>query len=292
LGTGRQIGQDRPELWISEATAERLLQGTGFNLAELRRRADNLDQDELLQFNTNVTAGVHITGTVEERFETVHVIGHLPGISGELDSQLIMVIAQYDMPPAAPDGTIYQGANDNASGIALMLETIRTLQESGYQPYKTILFVAYSGEGQEGGNNIFPPDVTKFLEAKVGFSSAFDIEAVIDLRGVGSGTGNRLSIAAGGSLRLVELLEASARQMNVPVERAGQPVDLSVLFADRTLRSGDGQEAPQVGLQWSGWEETARTQADSLELVTAEKLEDAGRTLSLALMIIGREIQY
>ena len=292
FGTGRQIGRDTPELWISEATADRLLQGSGYTVAELRRRAENLDQDELLEFSTNVMARVDMTSVVEERFEAVHVIGHLPGSSDALDSQLIMVIAQYDMPPVAPNGTFYAGANDNASGIALMLETIRTLQESDYQPYKTILFVAYSGEGQEGGNNVLPPDVAKFLEAKVGFSRAFDIEAVIDLRGVGGGSGNKLAIDAGGSLRLVELLEASARQMNVPVERVGTPVDLSVLFTERSLRSGAGQEAPQVGLHWSGWEETARTRADTLEVVTAENLQEAGRALSLALMIMGREVQY
>jgi hypothetical protein len=232
-----------------------------------------------------------VTGTLTNRFETVNVIGHLPGTNDELDSQLILVMAQYDTPPIGPDGVVYPSANDNASGVALMLETIRTMQESGYQPYKTFLFVAYSGEGQEGGNFVLPPEVTKFLEARVGFANAYDIEAVIDLRGVGGGAGNRLNIAAGGSLRLVELIENSAHQMSVRVERAGEPVDLSVLFAERSLRSG-GQEAPQVGLHWSGWEETARTQDDTLEAITAENLEDAGRALSLALMIIGREIQY
>ncbi len=42
-------------------------------------------------------------------------------------------------------------ANNNASGVAVMLEAIRTMQQSGYQPHKTFLFVAYSAEGLEGG---------------------------------------------------------------------------------------------------------------------------------------------
>ena len=291
FGTGRQTGQDTPELWISEETADRLLQGTGISVDQLRRQTANLEHDELLELTTDITASLTVTGTITERVEATHVIGHLPGTSDALDSQLILVMAQYDTPPLRPDGAVYSAANDNASGVALMLELIRTMQESGYQPYKTFLFVAYSGEGQEGGNNVIPPDVTKFLQARAGFSSAFDIEAVIDLRGVGGGDGNRLSIAAGGSLRLVELLERSAEQMNVRVERAGEPVDLSVLFEDRSLRSG-GQEAPQVGLQWSGWEATARTSADTLDVVRADNLEDAGHALSLALMIMGRETQY
>ena len=34
-----------------------------------------------------------------------------------------------------------------------MMETIRAMQESGYQPYKTFVFVAYSAEGMEGGEH-------------------------------------------------------------------------------------------------------------------------------------------
>jgi hypothetical protein len=121
--------------------------------------------------------------------------------------------------------------------------------------------------------------------------NAFDIEAIIDLRGVGGGTGDQLNITAGGSLRLAELMERSADQMGVRVTRSGEPVDLSILFTTRSLRSG-GQEAPEVGLQWSGWEATSHTAADTLSVVTADNLEEAGRVLSLALMIIGRETQY
>ena len=106
FGTGRQTGQDTPELWISEETADRLLQGTGVTVADLRRRARNLEQDELLEVTTNLTASLTVTGTIEERWETVHVIGHLPGMSDELDSQLILVIAQYDAPPIGPDGAV------------------------------------------------------------------------------------------------------------------------------------------------------------------------------------------
>ena len=94
-----------------------------------------------------------------------------------------------------------------------MLEIIRTMQETGYRPYKTFLFVAYSGEGTEGGNTVDPANVTKYLEAKLGFEENFTVEAVVDLRGLGDGTGQRLAIDSGGSLRLTELFEDAARRM-------------------------------------------------------------------------------
>jgi len=41
-----------------------------------------------------------------------------------------------------------------------------------------------------------------------------------------------------------------------------------------------------------GWEATSRTVADQLKNISAENLEEAGRVISLSLMIMGREIDY
>jgi hypothetical protein len=231
-----------------------------------------------------------------------HVIGHLPGrassIEGalvantaKLDDHLIVVLAQYDSPPPDPEGVAYPASNDNASGVAVMLEAIRTLQETGYQPYKTFLFVAYSGEGLEGGGAFAPRDVSRYLQAKQGFSGSFQVEAVLDLRGLGAGQGNGLVVSAGGSLRLANLVEAAAHQMGVKTRRAVEPVDISIVFEEKSLGEA-GQEAPNVGLSWDGWEATSRMPTDSLEAISKDKLERAGRAVALALMILGRETQY
>ena len=79
--------------------------------------------------------------------------------------------------------------------------------------------------------------------------------------------------------------------MRVKSRRGGEAVDVSIVFEERDQRAG-GQEAPQVGLRWEGGEVISRRPADTLESVSEDKLEQAGRALSLALMILGREIQY
>ena len=94
---------------------------------------------------------------MEEKVAVQHVLGYIPGTHSYdfcadcLGKKLIVVMAQYDAPSIGPDGEVYPAANDNASGVAVMLEAIRVLQETDYQPYKTLFFVAYSGEGFEGG---------------------------------------------------------------------------------------------------------------------------------------------
>jgi peptide/nickel transport system permease protein len=287
---GRATGQDAPIMWIGEEAANRLLAASGWTVAELRRAPASLGPDEIIQVETGITAHMQIAGTVHEGVESAHIIGHLPAVQGQgLGDQVILVTAQYDAPPLVPDGVAYPGAGDNAGGVAVMLEAIRVLQETGYRPYKTFLFVAYSGEGSELGVPAYPPDVREFLQGRPGFAKHFDIEAVVDLRGLGGADGDRLVIEAGSSLRLANLFDDAATQLGVDAVRVGAPTEIIVSGSGG---ASSGQIAPQVGLRWQGWEERSRTAADTPTTIEGANLEQAGRTLALGLMVLGRETQY
>jgi len=294
-GTNRHIGQDSPMLWITEEVAGEILRNSGHDLDGLRQIAADTTTEELVSFTTGTVVEMSVEGTVIEKEPAWNLIGHLPGTAGQpghqMDDQLVVVMAQYDSSPLGPNGEIFPGANDNASGVALMLEAIRIMQTSGYQPYRTFLFVAYSGEGLEWGESVLPPEVFKLLQAKHGFSSAFDIEAIIELRGLGSGSGEGLELLTGGSLRLANLFEEAARHAGVSATRGGENVDMSVVFETGSA-SDSGEEAPRIGVTWEGWEATSRMETDTIDTVSAEKLEQSGRAVSLALMILGREINY
>jgi hypothetical protein len=165
------------------------------------------------------------------------------------------------------------------------------MARTGYQPYKTFLFIAYSGEGLEEGIGVSQPEVARFLEARKGFADSYEIEAVVELRGLGAGQGDGLILSAAGSKRLADLFETSARRAGVRVRRARDPIDISIVFEEREFAEG-GQQAPNIKLSWEGWEATSRQPTDSLEGISEEKLERAGRALALALMTLGRETQY
>lgn len=49
-------------------------------------------------------------------------------------------------------------------------------------------------------------------------------------------------------------------------------------------------EAPNITLSMVGWEETSHRSSDTLETISAERLEEAGE--ALALMVMGREENY
>lgn len=72
------------------------------------------------------------------------VIAKIPGTS----SSVVVVSAHYDSVGSTTSGRA-PGADDNASGVVVILESLRILADAGYTPKNTLEFHFYSGE--EGG---------------------------------------------------------------------------------------------------------------------------------------------
>ena len=88
-----------------------------------------------------------------------------------------------------------------------------------------------------------------------------------------------------------EKSEAYGEQSASSEQEERNEMDLSIVFKESSAYTG-GEEAPTVGLVWEGWEETANTPGDVISSISLKNLEDSGRALSLALMILGRETDY
>ncbi|MFA6825605.1 MAG: M28 family peptidase [Bacteroidales bacterium] len=101
-------------------------------------------------FNVSLTGAVK--GIPLAVIEGCNVIGVLPGTHPRLQEEYIVVGAHYDhlgtLPGAAPSvDSIYNGADDNASGTAVLIELARRMKEKGGLS-RTIIFVAFDGEEQ------------------------------------------------------------------------------------------------------------------------------------------------
>jgi len=79
-----------------------------------------------------------------ETIDAVNVIGR---IAGHDSSKVITITAHYDHVGARENGDIYNGADDNASGVAAMLAAARHFQDN--PPEHDILIIAFDAE--EGG---------------------------------------------------------------------------------------------------------------------------------------------
>jgi aminopeptidase N len=102
-----------------------------------------------------------------------NVIGIIPGTNPKL-SEAVVISAHYDhLGLGWPDvrkgneGKIHNGADDNASGVAVMLEIAKTLGKTA-KPARTIIFVAFTAEESElVGSRYFVANYKKFTIEKI-----------------------------------------------------------------------------------------------------------------------------
>lgn len=69
----------------------------------------------------------------------------IPGADPDLRDQWVIVSAHYDH-LGRRDGVIYPGADDNASGVAMMLEVARSIVEGKTRPRRGVMFVGFDLE--------------------------------------------------------------------------------------------------------------------------------------------------
>lgn len=104
-----------------------------------------------------------------------NVIAVLPGTSAAMKDESIIISAHYDHlgtgwpdAHAGDEGKVHYGADDNASGIAVLLELARQVAKK-WQPERSIVFIAFTGEeaGHRGSthyaNSLHPYPVEKIF---------------------------------------------------------------------------------------------------------------------------------
>jgi aminopeptidase YwaD len=148
-------GQSGPQgilaVAITRAAADALLASAGMRLRDL---ADAIDASVTPRSAPLPKTVIRVeVDLVRVRGTTSNVIGVLPGTDPALRDQAIVIGAHYDHlgrggdSSLAPDrhGDIHHGADDNASGVAVVMALARGFAAAGGAP-RTLVFVAFSGE--------------------------------------------------------------------------------------------------------------------------------------------------
>lgn len=275
-----------PSMVISRDVADALLRSAGSTLLDWEAAAADLPVGHvaLTESGAQVRMTVPVTMPSNPGAEPyINVIGYLPGTGSEmgLDRQVVLVSAYYDGLGIAPDGTLYPGANDNASGVAALLELARALEQSAYPPERTVVFAAWAGGDRREGLS-----VDNIMNA-LGFTD-LTVETVIELSGLGQGDGTGLSLGADSSYRLVQLFQRAAARFDVPTTTRGRGPHFGLPFSPGF---GD-RPGLTLFLSWDGSDTLAHTPLDSFERIEPEKLRQAGETTLLSLFVLSRESTY
>ena len=139
-------------LAISRPSARQILAGAGLSLDALQgtarsRKGSSADMPGVrLKFRSDL---------VKETRSARNVVGFLKG-AGDLGEEVLVIGAHFDhlglgelsSLAAKPGSEVHNGADDNASGTAGLLELAGALASGGDQRRRSVLFLAFSGEEQ------------------------------------------------------------------------------------------------------------------------------------------------
>jgi Zn-dependent M28 family amino/carboxypeptidase len=130
--------------WITDSAATALLAQAGLNMTQLRRQAESRD------FRP-VSTGIIIDASMKNSLQHMsanNVIGVVRGIDPKVRDEYVAYSAHWDhfgIGPVVNGDSIYNGAVDNASGVATIL-TIAHAAAEGVKPRRSQLFIFVTAE--------------------------------------------------------------------------------------------------------------------------------------------------
>jgi Zn-dependent M28 family amino/carboxypeptidase len=126
--------------------ANDLLAGSGHSFEEILDAVGG--QRDLPHFTLNATIRIKLSAS-NKTVASKNIVGWRPGDDAVLKNEYVIVSAHLDHlgvgKPVNGDG-IYNGAMDDASGIASLIEIARALQKGKAASKRSILFLAVTGE--------------------------------------------------------------------------------------------------------------------------------------------------
>ncbi|HEX7116774.1 MAG TPA: M28 family metallopeptidase [Steroidobacter sp.] len=223
----------RATITLSPELARKLFARVGRNIEEIYRYADAKPPRG---FELPMTMRM-LRKSRHEDTTSPNVLGVLPGTDPDLRDEYVVVAAHLDAFVGKPPNgdSIYNGAVDNAGGVATMLEVARAIQASG-GARRSILFFATTAE-EKGliGSDYFVEHPTVPLEKMVAAISVDGLMAFHDFAGIVSlgsehSTLGEISLAAARAIGAVHVPDPIPERGNLalsdqyPFLRMGIPV--------------------------------------------------------------------
>jgi len=174
-----------------------------------------------------------------EGYQSENVIGVLPG--NDPGGAFVILGAHYDHLGLDGSGRPFNGADDNAAGVAALLETATIFQQTGIRPKNTIVFCAFSGEevGELGSAALGQLLVDTGIAARV---------EMINVDGIGATGGDYFGVwdeGASNAAPLVQALKQAGSTLGTPVREEGTDIGSDAQSFDWLY------SIPAVTVDWS-----------------------------------------
>jgi Peptidase family M28 len=187
-GPDGQPQPDFPELKVitalNPARAQSLFAGSECSWQSI---VDKAQAGEPQSFPLKTTAALQVTTTLTD-VHSSNLIGVIPGSDPVLKNQYVVYAAHLDHfgigAPVKGD-SIYNGAHDNASGVAILLEIARTFRSLPKAPKRSVIIAIVTGEeyGLLGSDYFInhPTVPRKAIVANLALDMPFFFHPVLDI---------------------------------------------------------------------------------------------------------------
>lgn len=141
----KNMNRAEVEAWITEPKARELFTALGNNFDKLKEAAKKKDFKPV---PLKATASFNIKNKLRE-VQSQNVIAKLEGSDPELKDEYVFYTAHWDhlgKDPNLQGDQIYNGAQDNATGTAALLELAKAFSQMKTKPKRSILFLAVTAE--------------------------------------------------------------------------------------------------------------------------------------------------
>lgn len=101
-----------------------------------------------VSFETGEKIFVSVDAIFDEKRAARNVLAKISGTDKKLKDEYIIIGAHMDHLGIGPMGDVYNGANDNASGSAVVMELARIMKLNHAKPKRTVIFATWAGEEQ------------------------------------------------------------------------------------------------------------------------------------------------
>lgn len=131
--------------WVTPKAAEALIAGTGKSVDALLAAAESKDFQP-------IPLGIQVAGNLPAKVRTIdtrNVAGIIPGESGIASGETVLFSAHWDhlgIGPSVTGDKIFNGAADNATGCAIVLEIARAWGGLSRKPQRNAVFLFVTAE--------------------------------------------------------------------------------------------------------------------------------------------------
>ena len=166
--------RNQVQAWVTEDSAKELVAMAGLDLDELREAAYNRDFEPVpLGITTSIELDVNLN-----RVQTANVLGLIPGSDPELKDEAVIYTAHHDHlgigTPNEEGDAIYNGAMDNASGVAQILAIAKAIKALPEPPRRSILVALVGAEEQGLLGSKYYADNPTFPAGKIAANLNYD----------------------------------------------------------------------------------------------------------------------